>query len=105
MEASAPPFPLSLLIVSLEGFFSMGILVPGKHSQCNVPGTHVNLLLSCQCNAKKVKLCAETQGVESSCHTGVFQRKARESRRNGELVERGTCSIVFMYLTLFFFLL
>lgn len=82
METSAPSFPLSLLLVSLEDFFCMGLLVPGKHSQCNVPGTNVNLLLSSWFNAEKVKLCDETQAVVSLCHTGMFQRKARESRRN-----------------------
>lgn len=61
MEASAPPFPLSLLVASLGDFFSMGLLVPGKHSQCNIPGTNINVLLSCKFNAKKVKFCAETQ--------------------------------------------
>lgn len=40
---------------------------------------------------------------KSNCHTDMFQRKARESRRTWELVERGTHSIVFVYLTLFYF--
>lgn len=80
----------------------MGLLVPGKHKY-NAPRTNRNLLLSCQFSAKKVKLCAETHGVVSLCHTSVFQRKARESRRNRELVERGTCNIAFVYLTFYFF--
>lgn len=103
METSAPSFPLGLLLVSLEDFFCMVLLVPGKHSQCNVPGTNVNLLLSSWFNAEEVKLCAETEGVVRVSVTQVCFRERQGSQEEIESWWKGVLTALCLCTSPFFF--
>lgn len=95
----------SISLESACGFpwkISVGLLVPGKRKY-NAPMTSINLLLSCQFSAKKVKLCAETHGVVRVSVTQVCFRERQESQEEIKSWWKGTLATLRLCTWPFFF--
>lgn len=100
MEASGPPLPSSLE-VSLEDFFSVRLLITGKHSQCNAPGPNRNLLLFLPVQCKESQTVCQNSVARVS-ETQVCFRVRQESQDIKSWCKRTLPALWFVYLTLSF---